>query len=246
MNEEKSVTSAEALVARKLSQLGLTRDDALLERDLVLLPIDRFLRVMLESPEPARQEHPVLGSVLQLGEAMVVRSQYGSPMAAIQAENLCVLGATKMVHVGLAGSLSKDLGIGDVVVSTGAFNETGTGVIYGFPFHQEIAADANLARDVHEKLLGAGIAATLCRHWVTDGALMETGRKIEHFVGLGARCVEMEAGGIFAVALKYGLSATAIYVISDVLADDEWVTGFDSEVLRSAVARIAHFAVAGF
>lgn len=246
MSEEKSMSSAETLVAQRLSGLGLPRGDALLGRKLVLLAINRFFRIMLESPQAEKGEHPLLGSVLHLKEAVVVQSQYGSPMAAIQAENLRVLGATQMVHVGIAGSLSGDLGIGDVVVSTGAFNETGTGVIYGFPFQQEIPADPELARDVHRRLLDAGIEAELCRHWVTDGARMETRSKIEQFAGLGARCVEMEAAGIFAVALKYGLSATSIYVVSDVLADDEWVVGFDSDALRSAVARIAHFAAAGF
>ena len=245
--DEQSVSTSDAFVARRLSHLGLPPDAALLTHETVLLPTNRFFQAMAEAAEGGQREHPVLGNVLHLGEAVVVRSQFGSPMTAIQVENLRALGAGKVVHIGIAGSLSgDDLAIGDVVVSAGAFNETGTGVVYGFPFQQEIPADPELAREVHGRLLEAGVEAELCRHWVTDGARMETRSKIEQFAGLGARCVEMEAAGIFAVALKYGLSATSIYVISDVLADDEWAIGFDSDTLRAAVARVARFAVASF
>ena len=63
----------------------------------------------------------------------------GGPAAAIAVEELLRVGADTFIRVGTTGGLRKELGIGDLVISTAAVRFDGTSKTYVFPeYHSPV------------------------------------------------------------------------------------------------------------
>ena len=60
----------------------------------------------------------------------LVGPMLGAPQAVLVLEKLIALGVTEVMTVGWCGSLQPDVGIGDLVLPTGAFSEEGTSPHY--------------------------------------------------------------------------------------------------------------------
>lgn len=232
-----SITSARAFIEDSISQDGLTIKDVMLEYPAVLS--FRYLWHQVRDQAGLQEfSHQVLKGAYIHHDSLFIESRISSPAMAIQVETLLALGVRKMVYIGIVGSISPELSIGDLVVSTGAINETGTGVCYGHDLRSVIPADSELTHQVHERLREQGLEPRLAVHWCTDAPYRETRTKVNEYRQMGAVCVEMEGAGLFAVAREYGIPAAAVFVISDELKETGWVQGWGDPKFKQTMSKL--------
>jgi len=147
---------------------------------------------------------------------LVVSLDIGAPLTAIVAEELISLGVKEFLILGSAGSLNKNLGLGELVLCTKAVRDEGTSYHY-LKNSVFVASDIELNNrltefaKLHKIELRKGIT------WTIDAPYMETQQELDYYRMLGVSTVEMEAAALFAVAKKRKVRASAIFTISDVL-----------------------------
>ncbi|MDO4519053.1 MAG: 5'-methylthioadenosine/adenosylhomocysteine nucleosidase [Eubacteriales bacterium] len=162
-------------------------------------------------------------------QAVIVRSGIGKVNAALCAQILVdCYGVDAIINTGIAGSLNKDINIGDIVLSTDVVQHDMDATGFGYPLGQipqmnqfSFFADTNLRK----------LAATVCRDVNPDIQVFEgrinsgdqfiSDRKvkeniIEHF---GGCAVEMEGAAIGQAAALNNVPFLIIRAISD-KADD--------------------------
>jgi uridine phosphorylase len=160
----------------------------------------------------------------------------GAPSTAVLLEELAKLGAHTFLRVGNSGGLAPHLGLGDLVVTTGAVRDDGTSRSYVAREYPAVAdwrivaalAEAATARGAHWH---AGVTWSLdafyARNAVVapDGALQsmsfrgywtpEHETRIRAMQAAGVLNCEMEAGVVLTLAGLFGLRAGCICVVSD-------------------------------
>jgi uridine phosphorylase len=233
-----SITSARSFIENSIAGDGLSYQDVMLEYPAVLS--FRYLwRRIKEQTGLLEFSHRVVKDAYIHHDTLFIESRISSPAMAIQAETLLALGVSKIAYIGIAGSISPELDIGDLVVSTGAINETGTGVCYGHDFQSVIPADGRFAGQLNDRLREQGLEPRLAVHWCTDAPYRETRDKVREYRKRGAACVEMEGAGLFAVAREHGIPAAAAFVISDQLQETGWVQGWEDPRFKQTMAKLA-------
>jgi len=149
----------------------------------------------------------------------------GAPFVAIVVEELVALGVQQFLIVGLAGSLRPDLEAGSMVLCGKALRDEGTSHHY-----------AKAAAFAHPSpRLAAKLRRTLRRNhvpfaegpsWTTDAPYRETAAEVRRYRRMGILTVEMEASAVFTVARHLGVTAAALFVISDHLDESGWKPRF--------------------
>lgn len=242
-----SLLTAKQMIEGDLAARRLSVEEARLE-GRVIIAFKPLIQQMWRNQLPACR-HPYLGKLGRLANGWVVCGHMGSACAAIQAEKLVALGASELLYFGVAGALAGPTpncqwpAVSDVVVSSGALNETGTALSYGYPWHERVPADERLCADLLRWLTNHGLAARESTHWCTDAPFCETAGKARAFFEMGARCVEMEAAGLFAACKARDVAATAAFVISDELREDGWHIGWHDARFTKQLARVAELLV---
>jgi uridine phosphorylase len=160
----------------------------------------------------------------------------GAPSTAILVEELAQVGARTLVRVGNSGGLAPDLGLGDLVITTGSVRDDGTSTSYvdaSFPalaHHTVISALEAAART-------AGVRHRVGVTWSIDGFFARNAMlgpkgsiepmafggfrpagladRLESWRAAGVLNIEMESGVLLTLATLYGLRAGCICVISD-------------------------------
>jgi uridine phosphorylase len=167
----------------------------------------------------------------------------GSPAAATVLEELIEFGAVRFVSIGTAGTLQRDIAIGDLVVCDKAIRDEGTS-------HHYIATDkyahpsARLTRRVADALTAHGEPFRIGTSWTIDAPYRETIVEATHYRDEGVATVEMEAAALFAVAQYRGVELAAMFSISDSLADLEWRPEFHSDKTSRGLEAIYQAALA--
>ena len=160
--------------------------------------------------------------------AVVVQCGVGKVNAALCVQILCdCYGVTHLVNTGIAGSLSKELDIGDLVISKDAMYHDFDCVGFGYPWGKVPGMDVvafpadetmigyaqTAAEQVHPGHVKIGRVATgdqfICEKSVKNSIIEKTG-------GL---CTEMEGGAIAQAAYRNETPFVIIRAISD-KADD--------------------------
>jgi DeoD family purine-nucleoside phosphorylase len=200
----------------------------------VLLPGDparalMLAQTLLESPKMFNHNRGLWGytGLAQDGHELTIQSSgMGGPSAAIVVEELVMLGARRIVRVGTCGALERGLGLGELLVATGALCEDGTSrAISGA---DRVAADPSLAAALAEASGGpSGDVASVDLFYE------------EHPVAAGrpALAVEMEAATLFALAAARGFAAAALLVISDTFSPAGARERITPDALREAAER---------
>ncbi len=145
------------------------------------------------------------------GEPLTIQSTgMGGPSAAIVIAELAELGARRIVRVGTCGALDGDLVLGDLLIATEAIAADGASRALGA--RARVAADGELLAALTEKA-GEGVhrGAVVSTDLFYDGPEGEERR----WIAAGARAVEMEAATLFALAVRRGLAAAAVLLVSD-------------------------------
>ena len=155
----------------------------------------------------------------------------GAPAAIVVLEELIVQGVRRFLSIGTAGSLQRDLAIGNIVVCDRAIRDEGTSHHYLPPETYAHASPAMTSRLV-EALQAANIAHSVGTSWTIDAPYRETVAEVRHYQAKGALTVEMEAAALFAVAQYRGVEMGSLLTISDSLADLTWDPHFRSDTTR--------------
>lgn len=160
--------------------------------------------------------------------AVVVQCGVGKVNAAMCVQILCSrFGVTHLVNTGIAGSLRKDLNIGDLVVSRDAVYHDFDCCAFGYPAGRvpgmdvtEFPADETMVRfatsaaeTVNPGHVRQGRVAT------GDQFVCDKGVKERIVTATGALCTEMEGAAIAHAAYRNGVPFVILRAISD-KADD--------------------------
>ena len=155
----------------------------------------------------------------------VMGSGMGIPSACLYAEDLYnQYGVEAIIRVGSAGALSDDINLKDVVIAMSA--STNSSYISNFPFPGTLAptADWELFKSAVEVAEEKKITAKAGSIFSTDVFLNpdpETNNKLRD---TGILAVEMEAAGLYALAMRKHKKALAILSISDHIFKGEILT----------------------
>ena len=165
-------------------------------------------------------------TTLQGKKISLLGTPLGSPQAAIMLERLIAMGAKKILIFGCCGSLQPDLGVGHLVIPTGALSEEGTSAHYPLPQGVEAKADEKISRLFLEKSREKNLQAASGKVWTTDALFRETRGKTKRYSDMGLLAVEMEAAALLTIAAYRKVYLGGLLVVSDELASLKWKTGF--------------------
>jgi uridine phosphorylase len=182
------------------------------------------------------REYRILTGELDGLRVTVASTGIGAPSTAVVFEELCKLGAHTFIRVGNSGGLSPALGLGDLVITSGAVRDDGTSKTYVLPefpavAHHQVVAALEQAAGERELTHHIGITWSLDAFYARNAALGADGELASMSVGgywpphletriremQAARVLncEMEAGVLLTLAGLFGLRAGCICVVSD-------------------------------
>ena len=204
--------------------------------DLALVPgdpgrVDRIAAICDESELVAEnREYRVVNATYGGRELTLCSTGIGCPSAAIAVEELANVGVETFVRVGTTGALQRGIGIGDMVVATGAAKDEGTTERYeedtypAVPDYEVLSALVDSAEDNDEDVHVGAIASD-------DAFYAETDEYVEDWEAAGLLSVEMEAAAIFTLARRKGLRAGAICTVDGNLVEGTQKGETDDEEL---------------
>lgn len=188
---------------------------------------------------PTSKMETTLGEMYLLDEtekqiAIVGKLGIGAPAVIAALEELSAWGVNKFISVGTAGSLQKNLLVGDIVVCDKAIRDEGASHHYLKP--EKFAFASILMVDKIKKSLGKlGQKYLVGPSWTIDAPYRETLTEAKQYQEEGILTVEMEAAALFAVAQYRKVELGAVFTISDSLADLKWSPQFHREETKEGL-----------
>ncbi len=167
----------------------------------------------------------------------------GSPAAAIVMEELAAFGVKNFISMGTAGTLQKQIEIGELVVCEKAIRDEGTSHHY-IPTEKYVEPDMELTMALEKALSEQGLKYHRGTSWTIDAPYRETYEEARTYQKEGVMTVEMEASALFAVAKYRGLKIASLFAVSDSLADIEWHPQFHSRKTKLALENILKASIA--
>lgn len=146
----------------------------------------------------------------------------GAPSTAIALEELARVGSDTFIRVGTTGALKREIGVGDLIISTGAVRLEGTSKQYVIPEYPAVAdLTVTMALIAAAEELGVryhlGLTASSDSFYVGQerpgykGYLPPFQRGLVNFLkSVNVLNFEMEAAAIFTLANIYGLRAGSV------------------------------------
>ena len=147
----------------------------------------------------------------------------GSPMVMELAEELAVMGATKMILMTWGGTLQPDLQPGDIVVCNRAIRDEGASHHYLSPA-KYVEADSSLVSELVEAIRKRGANCAVGTTWTTDAPYRETREEVIQYQAEGVMTVEMETAGLFTVGQVRAVQTASAVIGMDSLASLRWQT----------------------
>ena len=199
-----------------------------------------------EGLKPAARQGALHGLLLlpSTGGTVGLLGQFGigAPAAAAALEELAATGTGAFVSVGTAGSLQRDLDIGDLVLCEAAIRDEGVSHHY-LPPGKLATAQAGMTVALGAALGQAGVPFRSGSSWTIDTPYRETVAEARHYQAEGVLCVEMEAAALFAVAEVRQLRVSSAFAISDSLADLVWNPQFHGPPVQAGLITLYNAAV---
>jgi uridine phosphorylase len=149
----------------------------------------------------------------------------GAPAAVAVMEELIVCGVKRFLTVGTAGTLQKDIQVGDLVVCEKAIRDEGTSHHY-LPAAKYAHPSESLTNQVMQALTALGKSFRYGSTWTTDAPYRETIAEARQYQAEGVCTVEMEASALFAVASHRKVEVASVFTVTDSLADLKWHPDF--------------------
>ncbi len=196
---------------------------------VILCYDDRLMRHILDSHTTTR--YRLTGGETYLLDdtdgriAVAGRFGVGAPAAVIVLEELAAAGSRRFMSIGTAGTLQKQIKVGDLVVCDRAIRDEGTSHHY-LPHSKYAHASEKMTARIIASLKKRRRKYVVGTSWTIDAPFRETVMEARQYQQEGVATVEMEASALFAVAEYRGLEIGAILAISDSLAELEWQPQF--------------------
>ena len=152
----------------------------------------------------------------------------GAPAVAAKMEEFIAWGVEQFITIGQAGSLQKNLEIGNLVVCEKAIRDEGTSYHY-LPPTKYIHAPRRMTNKLINLLKKADLPHFIGSTWTTDSLYRQTGEEVKHFQQEGVLTVEMEAAALFAIAHFYQVDLGVMFTITDVHSGQDWNPQFEDE-----------------
>jgi uridine phosphorylase len=164
-------------------------------------------------------------------------SGIGCPSLAIAVEELARIGADTFIRVGTTGAIQADIGVGDIIISSGAVRLDGTSKQYVRVEYPAVAdyevvvalvqAAENLGYRYH-----VGITASADSFYVGEGrpgfrgyTQSSIGDILQDLGNANVLNFEMESSALFTLSNLYGLRAGAVCAVVANRLTGEWVVG---------------------
>jgi len=151
----------------------------------------------------------------------------GAPAAVMLFESLASSGVKKFILLGVCGSISESLKIGDFFIPVGGISDEGTSKAYLPQTSPYTPSPAMLGR-IRQVLKNNDILFKSGNVWTTDSPFRETAERIKIFKDQGALAVEMEFTALAAVANFFEIDFGALFIVSDECFGSKWKKGFGS------------------
>ena len=236
--DNRVMTDPKELVRVELKNQGFDIDTIQVPQRVYLLA-DGIYDAMIENGY-GKYKYPLGGELYVLKnnpKVGFVKGEMCSPGIATQAEDLVAGGVEEFIHVGLAGGITNRVNIGDIILTNGAYNDTAVARLYGFDY-DFLETTQTLTDEMEQMLKAKGIDFTRGSHWTTDAGYHETWGQILDYRAKEALCVEMEGVGLFTIAKYRECSASAIYIITDVISEDGWHLGWEGNKIDRSIEKI--------
>ncbi len=150
----------------------------------------------------------------------------GAPYGVMLLETLIAWGARQVIFFGWCGAISPTVGIGDIIVPTGAHVDEGTSAHYHHGGDAPVRPSSRLNEHIKAVLIDHGHTFHEGDVWTTDAIYRETPEKVVHFQGKNALAVEMELSAVLSVGQFRDVEVAAVLVVSDELSSLKWQPGF--------------------
>ena len=213
---------------RYLRQSGRYPEQAAPE-GVIICYQDSLLRHILDSHATTRYRLGVGEThfLEDTGNKIAVTGQFviGAPAAVVVVEPLEAAGVKRFMSIGTAGTLQKDIKVGDLVVCDRAIRDEGTSHHY-LPHSKYAHASEKMTARIIASLKRRRRKYVIGTSWTIDAPFRETVMEARQYQQEGVATVEMEASALFAVAEYRGVEMGAILAISDSLAELEWQPKF--------------------
>lgn len=154
----------------------------------------------------------------------VMGSGMGQPSCTIYATELfSQFGVERIIRVGTAGGIAKQVKIGDIVVATGAHTDSAMNQLRIPGVNFSAVADFHLVQAAYQASRTAQAAPDGTVHVGTiisrDHFYFTPEQQTERLARYGVLAVEMEAAALYGVAAELGGQALAVLTVSDHLLD---------------------------
>ena len=235
--KERVMTDPKELVRIELKNAGFNIDTIQLPKRVYLLADDIYDAMIKR--DLGEYKYPLGGSLYVLKnnpQVGFIKGKMCSPSIATQAEDLFAGGVREFIHIGLAGGINEQLKIGDIVLTDGAYNDTAVARLYGFDYNF-LETSNSLTDEIHNQFTENNVTLIRGKHWTTDAGYRETWEQVIRYRSQGALCVEMEGIGLFTIAKYRQCTATAIYIITDVIDESGWHLGCDGEKISESIKK---------
>lgn len=166
----------------------------------------------------------------------------GAPVVATILEELIAFGVKNFISVGTAGSLQKNIAIGDIIVCEKAIRDEGTSHHY-LKASKYAVASKEMVSKIKESLQRRGLLYHAGTSWTIDAPYRETVAEARQYQREGVLTVEMEASALFAIARYRKVKSGAVFTVSDSLAELEWNVQFHSKNTKGCLVTLYHVAL---
>ncbi|HCD9233845.1 TPA: nucleoside phosphorylase [Elizabethkingia anophelis] len=168
------------------------------------------------------------------GIAIVGNFGIGGPASTHLFEILIAQGIENYIMIGHAGGLQKNNPAGTVILCEKAVRDEGVSYHY-LPEEMYAYASDKMTNAIRVSLDNMNIPYENGSTWTIDSMYRETIDEIKYYSGLGIDTVEMEAASMFAVAQFRKVSIGALFVISDIVALEEWDEHLHSDDTQQSI-----------
>lgn len=243
MDKNHVLTQPKTLVEAELKNAGFDPDQIKVPKRVFLL-FDSIYEEMRRR-DMGEYKYPVGGKLYVFPsnpDVGFVKGQMCSPGIATQAEDLFAAGVKELIQIGFAGGIQEGIGVGDIILSDGAFHDTAVAKLYGFD-EEYLKTTKELTDPIHALFMQHSIPVKRGTQWTTDAGYHETWGQILGYREKGALCVEMEGAGLFTIAKYRSCAAAAIYIISDTLDETGWRLGWQEDTIAESVKKIIDYII---
>ncbi len=147
-------------------------------------------------------------------------------------------GVKTIIRVGSAGSISKDLGVGDLVIALGSCTNSNYAIQYELPGTYAPIADFDLARGAADACERLGYKYKVGNVFSSDTFYTENAHN-DKWMNMGVLAVEMEAPSLYMNAARSGNRALVICTISDNILTGEVTTAEERQTSFTHMMEVA-------